>query len=300
MIQEGKDAVNTGKIIKGVGGFYTVRYDDGKLCTCKARGLFRKTGETPLPGDDVEFVLDNKGQGYIMRILPRRNALLRPAVANVDKLLIVIAATEPQPDLELVDKLLLYCKKLGIAPVLVINKCDGGDTAALQHIRQYSGECIPTVAVSAVSGFGMEALLKLLDGDTICLAGQSAVGKSSLLNALLGLSLETGGLSRKTERGRHTTRHAELLEMQNGSLIADTPGFSMLESVPMEPEEIADMYGEFKEHLGKCRFVGCLHLSEPDCAVKSAVRDGLIPTERYERYKKIVNEALEARRHKYD
>lgn len=292
-----------GKIIKGVGGFYTVRAENGEISVCKARGLFRKNGEVPLPGDNVEFSIDNKGQGFILRILPRQNALLRPAVANVDKLLIVIAATEPEPDLELADKLLLYCKKLGIVPLIVINKCDDGVCKTGEDIaKQYSSCSEPPeiVCVSADTGFGMDKLKSILTGDTICLAGQSAVGKSSIINALLGLELETGGLSAKTERGKHTTRHAELIPMPGGGLIADTPGFSMLESIPLEPEEIPLMYGEFADYKGLCRFIGCMHISEPDCAVKEAVTSGRIPHERYERYKKLVNEALEARRHKYD
>lgn len=294
----------SGKIVKGVGGFYTVRTPDGINRTCKARGLFRKQGEVPLPGDNVEFTLDRKDQGFIIRLLPRRNALLRPAVANVDKLLIVTAATEPEPDLELVDKLLVYCAKLGITPVIVVNKCDGGvNERARSIIAQYeplreSGGGI--AAVSASTGFGMEGLNALLAGDTVCLAGQSAVGKTSLINALLGLSLETGELSHKTERGRHTTRHAELIPDRAGGLIADTPGFSMLESLPLEPEDIPGTYCEFTRYKGLCRFTGCMHVSEPDCAVKQAVRNGEISNERYERYKKLVNEALEARRHKYD
>jgi len=291
--------VKQGKIIKGVGGFYTVMEVDGNLCVCKARGLFRKNGEVPLPGDNVEFSIDKKGGGYLMRILPRRNALLRPAVTNVDKLLIVISAKEPEPDYELADKLLLYCAKLDIEPVLVVNKCDEGECeASVEAVKQYGN--IVVVPVSAVSGYGMDALEGLLTGSTICLAGQSAVGKTSLINSLLGLSLETGGLSQKTERGRHTTRHAELLKMKNGGLIADTPGFSMLETLPLEPEEIPRMYPEFKAYEGCCRFIGCMHISEPECAVKAAVLDGAIPKERYERYKKLANEALEARRHKYD
>ena len=276
----------------------------GKCFTCKARGLFRKQGETPLPGDEVCFAVDKKDQGLIMRILPRRNALLRPAVANVDKLLIVAAAAEPEPDLELVDKLLIYCVKLGIAPVLVINKCDQGVTDKAREIAaQYVGMTDNgggIYCVSAESGFGMEALADSLGQDTVCLAGQSAVGKTSLINALLGLSLETGGLSRKTERGRHTTRHAELIPLASGGLIVDTPGFSMLESLPLEPEEIPDTYYEFREYSGQCRFTGCMHLSEPDCAVKAAVENGDISMERYTRYKKLANEALEARRHRYD
>lgn len=290
----------TGRIIKGVGGFYTVLCPDDSRYVCKARGLFRKTGETPLPGDRVRITVDKKGSGFIVEIFPRKNELLRPAVANVDMLLIVLSASEPLPDLELADKLLIYCKKQGIRPVLVINKCDEGENDESREIKkQYSGALEDIVCVSAETGYGIGALEELLTGSTICLAGQSAVGKSSILNALLGLELKTGELSAKTERGRHTTRHAELLNMPGGGLIADTPGFSMLESVQLEPEEIPGMYPEFVE-CGSCRFPGCMHVSEPDCAVKAALNEGRIDKSRYERYKKIAAEAIELRRHKYD
>ncbi|MCR5809687.1 MAG: ribosome small subunit-dependent GTPase A [Clostridiales bacterium] len=290
-----------GKIIKGVGGFYTVLGEDGKKCVCKARGLFRKNGQTPLPGDNVEFSFNKKDGGYLISILPRENELIRPAVANIDLLLIVVSAQEPLPDLELADKLLLYCAKQRIEPVLVINKCDNGtNESAASIIGQYDGAVDKIVCVSAETGYGMDALRELLMGRTICLAGQSAVGKSSMLNTLLGLELKTGELSAKTERGRHTTRHAELIPMPNGTLIADTPGFSMLETVSVEPEEIPLMYRDFSEYSNGCRFVGCMHVSEPDCAVKEAVENGNVNRERYSRYVKILNEAIEIRRHKYD
>ena len=290
-----------GKIVKGVGGFYTVLCEDSSRHVCKARGLFRKFGQTPLPGDDVVLTVDSKGEGYLRRILPRRNELLRPAVANVDMLLIVVSASEPLPDLELADKLLLYCGYQDIEPVLVINKCDSGINAACEDIiAQYKNALDNICPVSAETGFGMDDLNSLLTGNTICLAGQSAVGKSSLLNKLMGLDLKTGELSAKTERGKHTTRHAELILNPAGGLIADTPGFSMLESVPIEPEQIPTMYPEFAEFHGLCRFMGCMHASEPDCAVKEAVKNGAINEQRYSRYLKILNEALELRRHKYD
>ncbi|MBO4848697.1 MAG: ribosome small subunit-dependent GTPase A [Clostridia bacterium] len=295
------EQIRHGRIIKGVGGFYTVLCGDGKRYVCKARGLFRKHGETPLPGDMVELTVDKKGEGYLKAISPRENELLRPAIANVDMLLIVLSAREPEPDPELADKLLLYCAKQHIRPVLVINKCDEGANGACADImKQYAGALDDIVAVSAETGYGMDELRELLSGKTICLAGQSAVGKSSLLNTLLGLELKTGELSQKTERGRHTTRHAELIPMPGGGLIADTPGFSMLETVPAEPEEIPRMYREFGEYGGMCRFIGCMHISEPDCAVKQAVAEGRVDKERYSRYVKIVNEAIESRRHKYD
>ena len=290
-----------GKIIKGVGGFYTVLTDGGERYTCKARGLFRKLGVTPLPGDNVIFSVDKKGDGYIQELLPRTNELLRPAVANVDLLLIVVSSTEPLPDLELVDKLLLFSAKQNIRAALVVNKCDDGESASAASIaEQYSGADIGILTVSAETGYGMDKLSAMLTGCTICLAGQSAVGKSSLINRLLGLELTTGELSYKTERGRHTTRHAELIKTPSGGLIADTPGFSMLESVRLEPEEIPGLYPEFVKYNGLCRFMGCMHISEPGCAVKEALEEGTIDRNRYSRYVKIANEAIEARRHRYD
>ncbi len=295
------DSKLNGKIIKGVGGFYTVLTDGGKRYTCKARGLFRKLGLTPIPGDNVVISVDKKGAGFILEILPRVNELIRPAVANVDVLLIVVSAQEPLPDLELVDKLLLFCRDQSIRPILVINKCDCGENDTAASIAyQYSGAQIKVLSVSAETGFGMDGLFDLLTGCTVCLAGQSAVGKSSIINKLLGLELTTGELSYKTERGRHTTRHAELIQTPSGGLIADTPGFSMLESIRLEPEEIPGLYPEFEKYKGQCRFMGCMHLSEPDCAVKDAVKDGSVNKERYARYVKTANEAIEARRHRYD
>ena len=290
-----------GRIIKGVGGFYTVLTDCGERFVCKARGLFRKNGETPLPGDNVAFSADRKKEGYLNEILPRKNELLRPAVANVDILLIVLSASEPLPDFELADKLLLYCGKQEIRPVLVINKCDEGNSPSSEQIaNQYAEAVSDIICVSAETGYNIDKLSLLISSGVICLAGQSAVGKSSLLNALLGLELKTGELSRKTERGKHTTRHAELIPLSGGGLIADTPGFSMLESIPVEPEEIAPLYPEFGKFAGLCRFSGCMHLKEPDCAVKDAVANGSINSDRYLRYVKITNEAIETRRHRYD
>lgn len=290
-----------GKIIKGVGGFYTVITDEGERFTCKARGLFRKLGIIPVPGDNVVFTVDKKGLGFIQEILPRVNELIRPAAANVDVLLIVVSAKEPLPDLELVDKLLLYCAKQRIRPVLAINKCDGGVNGASQRIaEQYKGAQLEIISVSAETGYRIDGLSELMSGCTICLAGQSAVGKSSLINRLLGLELSTGELSAKTERGKHTTRHAELIPTPYGGYIADTPGFSMLESVRIEPEEIPAMYPEFDAYKNRCRFMGCMHISEPDCSVKEAVSKGAINKDRYSRYVKIANEATEERKHRYD
>ena len=298
MEKEGK----TGIILKGVGGFYTVLYD-GMSFICKARGLFRKQNQTPIVGDNVSFSLNADGEtGYLLSIEARKNELIRPMVANIDKLFIVVSASKPAVDLLLVDKLLLCCEKLRIEPVLIINKCDDADAASIDGIRkEYSLTGYRIYTVSAVTGDGIEALRSELEGSAVCFAGQSAVGKSSLLNALIpGMKLEVGELSRKTERGRHTTRHAELIPIGNGGAVLDTPGFSLLENIECEPEEIKNLYPELRRHVFECRFSGCLHISEPGCAVKEEIVGRDFDSERYNRYVRLVKEAMENRKHKYE
>ena len=292
----------TGIILKGVGGFYTV-LSDGMSFVCKARGLFRKQNQTPIVGDNVSFSLNADGEtGYLLSIEARKNELIRPMVANIDKLFIVVSASKPAVDLLLVDKLLLCCEKLRIEPVLIINKCDDADAASIDGIRkEYSLTGYRIYTVSAVTGDGIEALRSELEGSVVCFAGQSAVGKSSLLNALIpGMKLEVGELSRKTERGRHTTRHAELIPIGNGGAVLDTPGFSLLENIECEPEEIKNLYPELRRHVFECRFSGCLHISEPGCAVKEEIVGRDFDSERYNRYVRLVKEAMENRKHKYE
>ena len=292
----------TGIILKGVGGFYTV-LSDGMSFICKARGLFRKQNQTPIVGDNVSFSLNADGEtGYLLSIEARKNELIRPMVANIDKLFIVVSASKPAVDLLLVDKLLLCCEKLRIEPVLIINKCDDADAAATDGIKkEYSLTGYRIYTVSAVTGDGIEALRSELEGSVVCFAGQSAVGKSSLLNALIpGMKLEVGELSRKTERGRHTTRHAELIPIGNGGAVLDTPGFSLLENIECEPEEIKNLYPELRRHVFECRFSGCLHISEPGCAVKEEIVGRDFDSERYNRYVRLVKEAMENRKHKYE
>ncbi len=308
----------TGRIIKGIGGFYTVLLSDGTSCVCKARGLFRKQGVTPLIGDMAEIELNSAqskmdgraadgaaASGCLSRILPRKNELVRPAVSNIDRLFAVIAASRPQPDLLLIDKLLLLCEKYGIEPIIVINKCDEAEGADIEALRaEYEKTEYPILAVSAETGEGLAELRQRLAGAVICLAGQSAVGKSSLLNALIpGIKLAVGGLSEKTERGRHTTRHTELIPLdETGGAVLDTPGFSFLETLELDEAEIRLLYPELRGMEEGCRFNGCLHVSEPGCCVKKAMagKHPPIHKNRYERYIRLVNEAIERRKHKYD
>lgn len=305
-----------GRIIKGIGGFYTVRLENGKNCVCKARGLFRKQGVTPLVGDNVEIELnpdkqrmdgraaDDAASGWIAGILPRRNELVRPAAANIDRLFIVVSASRPQPDLLLADKLLLTAEKYNIEPVLVINKCDEAEKTDIEAIKtEYEKTGYPIFAVSAETGEGLDALREKLKGAVICFAGQSAVGKSSLLNALIpGIRLAVGGLSEKTERGRHTTRHTELIPLDEGGAVLDTPGFSLFDRLNIAEDEFKQLYPELRALEENCRFSACLHITEPGCCVKAATENGEPPIHknRYERYVRLVNEAIEIRRHRYD
>ncbi|MBS7307416.1 MAG: ribosome small subunit-dependent GTPase A [Eubacteriales bacterium] len=289
----------TGTLLKGVGSFYTVLDASGERFVCRPRGRFRVEKLTPLPGDKVEF--DYSGdEGYLLRILPRKNKLIRPAVANVDKLIIIVSASVPKADLLLADKLLIYCELHDITPIIVINKCDDvSDTDAIA--KQYAHSGYTLYSVSAHTGKGLGDLRLAMTGSVCCLCGQSAVGKSSLINALVpDLELEVGGLSKKTDRGRHTTRHAELLPLGNGTMIVDTPGFSLFDTEQIEVERLSSLFPEMKPYDNRCRFAGCIHKSEPDCAVKDAVADGEIPKERYLRYITIAEELIEKRKHCYD
>ncbi len=291
-----------GRILKGVGGFYEVLCD-GTLHTCRARGRFRKDGMTPMIGDRVTFQPANGEElGYVEEILPRSNELKRPPVANVDRLVLVTAAASPAPDLLLLDKILLQARMLGIDPVLVVNKSDlaAGDAVAAL-LAEYTGAVDMTLAVSAADGRGMDALQESLRGRCSCFAGQSGVGKSSLINRLAPQAeMEIGAVSRKLARGRHTTRHAELLALPEGGEVADTPGFSLVELERVEPRLLEQHYPEFDPHRGECRFHGCLHDREPDCAVKDAAAAGAIPAGRLARYQQILTECRQNWRNRYD
>jgi ribosome biogenesis GTPase len=289
----------TGRIVKGVGGFYEVMSENG-IITCKARGRFRRESLTPMIGDLVEIAIQPDGSAAIEEIAPRRNALLRPPVANIDQLVIVLAASHPRPDWLLADKLLLECSLLGIKPILALNKLDEpvSDVVA-QFGADYAG-AFDTLYLSSVTGEGLDELRNILAGRVTSLAGQSAVGKSSLLNALIpALALEVGELSKKTERGRHTTRHAELWPFMGGAVL-DTPGFSLLDLRLVEQEQLDAAYPEFGDAPARCRFARCAHISEPDCAVKALLDDNRLSPGRYARYIEIHREIELRSKQRYD
>ena len=289
-----------GVIVKGVGGLYYARGEDGGTHVLRARGIFRRRHITPMVGDRVRFTPgQGEEHGWVEEILPRESQLVRPPVANV-RYLVIVLAPAPAPDYLLIDTLIAMALRQGIRPALVVNKCDldGGTYEAVRS--DYAGLGAPLLAVSALSGQGMDGLRSLLASGVCCLAGQSGVGKSTLLCAATGLRLQTGEISQKTHRGRHTTRHAELL-FSGEYRVLDTPGFSLLELWEgLEPIRLKEYYPEFAPYEGQCRFSPCYHLSEPGCAVLKAARAGEISQARLERYHLLLKKAQEAWRNRYD
>lgn len=271
----------TGTILKGIGGFYYVETEDGRVYECKARGIFRKENIKPMIGDRVE-IETNGETGNIIKIQPRRTMLVRPPVANIDVLVLVAATAAPAPNLQLLDKMLITAEAAGIAPVLCVNKTDIAAADTLKRIYAPTG--YPIVTVSAKTETGLSELLSYVTGKTAAFAGLSGVGKSSILNLLTGGGMETGSVSEKIHRGRHTTRHVELFSLEGGGFLLDTPGFSSFALENILAEELWQYFPEMRDVGDRCRFKGCAHVSEPDCAVKDKLSAGGIAPERYESY----------------
>lgn len=287
-----------GLLLKGIGGFYYVLCD-GVTVTCKARGALRREGVTPVVGDMVEFMRESSGHALLVNVLERKNLMLRPAVANIDLLLIVLSASAPAPDWLLADKLIVQASLASVKPLLILNKCDCAEPEiCAQFDEDY--RLFDRVTLSALTGERLDALLGYISGSVCCFAGQSAVGKSSILNALIPkLELPTGELAKKTERGKHTTRHAELWPCFGGAVL-DTPGFSLYEEQEtIDQGKLDACYPEFALSQG-CRFTGCRHLTEPDCGVKALLKEGKLSAGRYERYAIISEEFEYRRKHRYD
>ncbi|MBR5231127.1 MAG: ribosome small subunit-dependent GTPase A [Clostridia bacterium] len=288
-----------GQIIEGRGGLYTVRGEDKAEYVLRAKKKFRRQHVKPLVGDLVDFTPGTGDEhGWLEEILPRQSECLRPPVANITLLALVLAPA-PAPDWLLIDKLLLGAKMQNMKTVIVCNKCDLGESAIEEATRDYANADVQILRVSAHKAEGLDALKEIMRGETTCFAGQSGVGKSTLLNALLGLSLETGDISR-IERGKHTTRHAALLEI-DGLRVMDTPGFSLFEfEQVMDPAELMEYYPEFADYLGECRFQPCYHGNEPGCAVSRAVQEGKLSAVRVERYRQLLEKTRQLWRERYD
>ena len=290
-----------GIILRGIGGFYYALDDEGTVHTLRAQGKLRRERLKPKVGDRVELTPGNDEEhGWILGILPRKNELVRPPVANIDVIAIVVAAATPDPDLMLTDRLMLNARRAGIDVRLVINKCDLNPEGAAQIASQYRGAGVEPVMVSAGKKEGIEPLREILRGKVHALAGQSGAGKSTLINALYGLNMETGDLSRKIERGKNTTRHCELVPVEGGGMVLDTPGFSLLETELFDPVELKGSWPEFEKYEGQCFFQPCYHATEPRCAVRDAVEEGEIDTERHGRYVALLDEMKQRWRERYD
>lgn len=290
-----------GKIIRGIAGFYYVHTGENVIYTCKAKGVFRKLQIKPLVGDDVEMsVLDEAAkEGNVDQILPRRNTLIRPAVANIDQALVIFAVQRPEPNLNLLDRFLIMMGQQQLPCIICFNKTDIASEKEKQWLRSiYEPAGYKVVFTSTQDGGGMEQLKALLRGKTSTVAGPSGVGKSSLVNLLQpDIQMATGAISEKIERGRHTTRHSELIRIEQDTYIMDTPGFSSLGLFDLEKEALRYFYPEFDAYEGTCRFLGCVHVHEPDCAVKQALEDDRISRQRYENYCQLYEELREKKRY---
>lgn len=290
-----------GKIIKGIAGFYYVHVVESGLYECKAKGVFRKEKIKPLVGDFVEIdILDEaEKKGNIVEILERKNELIRPAVANIDQALVVFAVTKPKPHFNLLDRFLIMMESKEIPVILCFNKKDIATEPEIQELKEIYETCgYQMVFTSALEEENVDEVKALLHGKTTAIAGPSGVGKSSLINVFQpDANMETGSISEKIERGKHTTRHSELIWIEDNTYIMDTPGFSSLYTNAFEKEELKYYFREFTAFEGECKFIGCDHIHEPGCAIKQALEDGKIHPVRYKNYLEMYQELKDKRRY---
>ena len=290
-----------GKIVKGIAGFYYVHVVESGLYECKAKGIFRKEKLKPLVGDMVEIdILDEtEKKGNIVKILERKNELIRPAVANIDQALVVFAVTKPKPHFNLLDRFLIMMECKEIPVILCFNKKDIATEPEIQELKEIYETCgYQMVFTSAMKEENVGELKELLRGKTTAIAGPSGVGKSSLINIFQpDANMETGSISEKIERGKHTTRHSELIWVEENTYIMDTPGFSSLYTNEFEKEELKYYFREFDPYEGQCKFLGCDHIHEPGCRVKQALEEGKVHPIRYQNYLEMYQELKDKRRY---
>ncbi|MCM3784214.1 ribosome small subunit-dependent GTPase A [Neobacillus mesonae] len=297
-----------GVIIKALSGYYYVKPSldhgkpdtDGSAVQCRARGIFKKRGISPLVGDRVKYTLTENGEGTVEEIMQRDTELIRPPVANAHVAVLVFSLKEPDMNVQLLDKFLVHIEQAGLEAVICLTKMDLTDDVEKQFadlVRLYESIGYEVIVTSSRQGIGLDRLNQRLAGEISVFSGQSGVGKSSLLNALLpGLELETSGISMKLGRGKHTTRHVELIPLDNGGFVADTPGFSQLDFLEIGVEELGDCFREFREYAGSCKFRGCTHTHEPGCEVIRAKEEGQIAESRYTHYVQFLEEMKDKKR----
>lgn len=286
-----------GTIVKGIAGFYSV-VAEGRKYQCKARGIFRKEKIIPCVGDLVTIEIIEDDQGIISEIHPRTNQFIRPAIANVDCVVIVIAGKKPEPNLSILDKFTVMAEQKHTDIIICLNKIDLMNQEEIQPFKDIYQSLYPLVCLSAVTGEGLSELIALIGSRKCSLAGPSGVGKSTILNQLMGQAVAAiGEIGDKSQRGKHTTRHVELFALNSGAMIFDTPGFTSFDVLEASEEELHQLYPEMVPYIGKCRYDDCRHLKEPECKVREAVEDGTIHRSRYESYTWQMKEIKEKRKY---
>ena len=290
-----------GKIIKGIAGFYYIHAENGQVYECKAKGAFRKQKIKPLVGDMVRIAVLDEAEhlGNVEEILPRKNELIRPAVANIDMALVIFAAAKPEPNFNLLDRFLCMMEFQNVPVTICFNKTDLVDEEKIEEYRRiYEPAGYRLMSTCTRTGEGVDAVKALLHGKTTTVAGPSGVGKSSLINALQSdVQMQTGVISDKIDRGKHTTRHSEIVPVMEDSYIMDTPGFSSMDVPGFEKEDLWTCFPEFREYEPYCKFQGCSHINEPDCGGKEALAEGKMSSVRYENYKRLYEELKNMRKY---
>lgn len=287
-----------GLIVKGIGGFYYVEDDEGIRIRCRARGVFKNEGIVPCVGDEVEFSMVDDEEGLVEKIYPRKNSFIRPPISNVDLIAVVVSASKPKFNPFITDRFLVMAEKSNADIVICVNKCDIAQEKSIEKIAKTYKKIYTVISISGNTGLGIDELREVTMGKKTAFAGPSGVGKSTIINALQpGFCLETGEISGKTKRGRHTTRHVEIFRTDYGAMVYDTPGFTSFDVLEAEETELQQYYPDIMEYAGNCKYDNCIHIKEPECGVLKALSEGKIEKSRYDSYSSQIEEIRNRKRY---